>query len=692
MRTHLDIKHEGTLGTEGRTNMTFDENSITHLMSVLTDLYSNTALAVIREYSTNARDAHVAAGCPERPIEVTLPNVFDNTLIIKDYGTGMSKDDITDHFSKYGWSSKRETDDETGTLGLGCKSGLTYTSQFTLVTVQDGIANTVLVTREEAGGGVVQIIDTQQTDEPNGTEVRIPSKNSMVIAENAMDFFFYWDRGTVLVDGEEPPCIWDETAEQIKVDDDIVVTFHTAKTVQYGGIRRKPSMIVMGGVAYPIDTDKLQRANKDVWQFISEAEYYRFVARVPIGTVNFVPSREALNYNKRTVETVVAAWEYVRQGLHRHVQRIIDAAPNHKEAWQLWDNWHGRMKRNERLFYKGTPFVYHLKLPDPNQTLVMDVLPDRNADRSQRVSESPMLKDLYAAALHVVGFRGTAIAASTKERIRIYCANVGIKQGKVFVYPKIFGDPWLTNATCRRVRFDVIKAIELPVDPNKPARAGRERSKYRVLTGIDSLDYVDELPETVACWLPAGYTDVRRSDVVKFSGRNTVAVVLAADEKRFVRDHPQLLQWLDWTKARIASIPTSQSDWVNFRYNLVHQRCAWGEARAEVPRCFYHLTPKDVNTLADPVLKNLIRTYQDCEVPLSNFDSKMQAIFEINRYVDVPIPEVPKSNFMPQIDEVRKFYEGLLNLSPSYDTEHVWVKAINAFYIVKQSLHTIPVL
>lgn len=69
MRTHFDIAHEGTLGSEDRTRMTFDENSIAHLMSVLTDLYSDPEMAVIREYSTNALDAHRAAGIND-PIEV----------------------------------------------------------------------------------------------------------------------------------------------------------------------------------------------------------------------------------------------------------------------------------------------------------------------------------------------------------------------------------------------------------------------------------------------------------------------------------------------------------------------------------------------------------------------------------------------------------------------------------------------
>lgn len=684
MRTHLDIKHEGTLGTEGRTNMTFDENSISHLMSVLTDLYSNTALAVIREYSTNARDAHIAAGCPERPIEVTLPSTFDNMLIIKDYGTGMSKDDITDHFSKYGWSSKRDTDDEVGSLGLGCKSGLTYTSQFTLVTTQDGITNTVLVTREEAGGGVVQIIDTVQTDEPNGTEVQIPVKNWSDMASNAKAFFKYWDRGTVLLDGVEPECIWDEKGGRIRVDEDIMV-------IPVASGNERQSMLVMGGVAYPINLDKVAAKNYGI---VTDAQYMRCVVRVPIGTINFVPSREALNYNKRTLETIETAWEYVKGALRRHIQRAIDDAPTHKEAYKIWVDWNHLLQRNrmkaDQLTYRYLPIVSGLKLPDPTRTLVMNVVPDYSADRSWRSSEFTTLTDLYDAALHVVGFQGTAIAGSTKAKIRLYCERVGIKKGQVFVYPKIFGDPWLSNTTCRRVRFDVIQAIELPIDPDKETRTPRVRAKYRVLTGIDSLDYVDALPETVECWLPAGFTAVKRADVVSFSGKNKVAVVLAADEKRFVRDHPDIPTWLDWTTARIASIPTSQSDWVNFRYHLSNQYGSWGSSQDAVPRVFY--SAERHKGLLDPVLKNLMENYQAADDLLGKFQGQMNAIHEITRFVDVKIPDVPKSNLMKEILEVEKFYEGLLDLQQNYDKKNAWTKAINAFYIVKQSLHTIPVL
>src|SRR5688500_12467525 len=98
--------------------MTFDENAISHLMSVLTDLYSDPELAVIREYATNAWDSHISAGNTD-PIQITLPNPMNPMFTIQDFGVGLSVDELTNHLTKYGWSSKRDNDDEVGMLGLG---------------------------------------------------------------------------------------------------------------------------------------------------------------------------------------------------------------------------------------------------------------------------------------------------------------------------------------------------------------------------------------------------------------------------------------------------------------------------------------------------------------------------------------------------------------------------------------------
>src|SRR6185437_4514816 len=138
--------------------MTVNQDSLAHIMSVLTNLYENPLLAIIREYSTNAWDSHVAAG-QTRPIEVTTPNMLTSTLKIKDYGVGMDKEDIRNIYSQYGASTKRGTNEQTGMLGLGCKSALTYTGQFNIIAVKAGIKTSVVVSRSEDGYGVMEIVD-----------------------------------------------------------------------------------------------------------------------------------------------------------------------------------------------------------------------------------------------------------------------------------------------------------------------------------------------------------------------------------------------------------------------------------------------------------------------------------------------------------------------------------------------------
>src|SRR4051794_3841103 len=117
-----DIQIESTV-TGDRVPMTLDETALVHIMSVLTNLYSDPEYAIIREYATNAWDAHIEAGIL-RPIEVVTPTDLSPYLSIQDWGVGLDKDGIERIYSKYGASTKRESNDFNGQLGMGCKSAL----------------------------------------------------------------------------------------------------------------------------------------------------------------------------------------------------------------------------------------------------------------------------------------------------------------------------------------------------------------------------------------------------------------------------------------------------------------------------------------------------------------------------------------------------------------------------------------
>src|SRR4029077_7352887 len=99
-----------------------------HIMTILRDtLYSDKILAIMREYGANAWDANREAGRGQEPIEVTIPARGAPTLVIRDHGPGLSRDDIKKVYTQYGASTKRDSDLAVGMLGIGSKSGFAYT-------------------------------------------------------------------------------------------------------------------------------------------------------------------------------------------------------------------------------------------------------------------------------------------------------------------------------------------------------------------------------------------------------------------------------------------------------------------------------------------------------------------------------------------------------------------------------------
>ena len=102
-------------GVEAQGVFAISARNQAHIMSILREgLYTDRVLAVLREYSANAWDAHRTSGKADLPIKVTLPTDMNPTLVIRDWGTGMSEEDIFGVFTQYGESTKREDDTAVG--------------------------------------------------------------------------------------------------------------------------------------------------------------------------------------------------------------------------------------------------------------------------------------------------------------------------------------------------------------------------------------------------------------------------------------------------------------------------------------------------------------------------------------------------------------------------------------------------
>jgi len=298
-----------TSNLEGeKIDMSIDQSALHFIMSVLTDLYSDPEMAIIREYSTNAFDAHIEDAV-SRPIEVTTPSPLSPYFRVRDYGLGLDDDDIREVYSLYGASTKRGSDDVVGMLGLGCKSALTYTDQFTLSGIKDGLCTQVAISRDEDGSGSMTVVDQYPTDEPSGVEIVIPAKQGNRIEEKAKNFFRFWKPGTVLLDGKEPKLI-----QGMKISDDLLLTNEVDQ-----------SYVVMGNVPYPAPVlDEGRRWTE-----------WPTVAFVEIGTVQFTPSRESLQMTALTKATLATVKERVKTEKEAAYLKLLDACATPQEALAL---------------------------------------------------------------------------------------------------------------------------------------------------------------------------------------------------------------------------------------------------------------------------------------------------------------------------------------------------------------------
>ena len=110
-----ELKNNVNYNTFNSTRFTIETNA--SMFSLLTSkVYNDPMAAVIREWSTNAIDACIAANKPI-DFEVHIPTATECYFSVRDYGTGLEADQLTTLFCTLGASTKRNSNAYNGTFG-----------------------------------------------------------------------------------------------------------------------------------------------------------------------------------------------------------------------------------------------------------------------------------------------------------------------------------------------------------------------------------------------------------------------------------------------------------------------------------------------------------------------------------------------------------------------------------------------
>ncbi len=341
-----------------------EEEDMSHIMGILSSqVYTNKLLAVIREYSTNARDANIEAGYANTAIDVTLPSFNDPELSFRDYGYGLTDEEVCNLYVKYGASTKRNSNDYTGCLGIGCKAAFAYGDQFTIKSYTGNKVTTWLAAIDESKRGTISLISSrdQLHNEATGVQVSVHIKKQDLdqCQREAMNFFRYWKP-------EEINCNIDIEHAEYHTETDEWALLHHAKAVneysRYHAHNGKAT-ILMGHIAYPVDTNQCT----DMEEAGALLNNNQVVIKAPLGCLEIAANREALEYTDKTKQSINALANKLRQDLVKLVNDSIDKQPTrllasinaHSLAGILGYTISSQLTKNAS--WKGKPLLNQIK-------------------------------------------------------------------------------------------------------------------------------------------------------------------------------------------------------------------------------------------------------------------------------------------------------------------------------------------
>lgn len=286
-------------------------------------LYKDPILAVVREYVTNARDAHVEAGKANVPIMVHLPSYDSMYFKVQDFGPGLSPERIEKIFCNYASSTKRNSEDQVGYFGIGSKSAFAYSDSFTIVSVVDGKIRTYSSYIDESRRGKISCLHEADTDQPNGTTIIVPIKK--YDADRFLDKLrfvteFWSVRPTVIKDNHE-----------FKIDyqnETTVFSGNGWSLARNSHYDLRGSHAIMGGIPYAIDVHNHfdSHVARNFFSYSGVRIYFNN------SDLSLAASRDSLHYDVRTIKAIREKFDSIIEEINDRISEQISQEASYKDA------------------------------------------------------------------------------------------------------------------------------------------------------------------------------------------------------------------------------------------------------------------------------------------------------------------------------------------------------------------------
>jgi hypothetical protein len=278
-------------------------------------MYSNPVLAICREISCNARDAHREVGKADIPIHIHLPNQQEPFYKIKDFGPGISPDRMSNIFIKYTASTKRSDNVQTGGFGLGAKTPFSYSDSFNIVTNYNGVRYNYACFIDETKIGKLSLLSESPTQNPNGTEIIIPvqSKDFRMFEEYTEQCTRHWKVKPII---KPYDIVWRNIESKMSGNGWSIVLNNNWS---------RGTKLIVDEIEYPVDISSLRSYADSSIIDSARGDLYLYFG---VGELSLSASREQIYLDEPTKKLISDRLKLIVQEIKESTQKDLDNCEN----------------------------------------------------------------------------------------------------------------------------------------------------------------------------------------------------------------------------------------------------------------------------------------------------------------------------------------------------------------------------